>query len=353
MKRWLFILSILVGVAGFPRRCPAPIIYRPGEGWTYESVGSGGKWVRTRARDQLAVAQEAFDKKDYRTALKSARRTVKIWPLSDYAGPAQYLLGRVYEAKRVDEKAFLEYQRALTRYPKLANYDEVLHRQTDIAKRFLGGQWFKLWGVIPIPYKDMDKTAKQFEQIHKNGPYFETGPAALLNVGTAREKEKHYPAAVKAYERAADKYWDRPEVASDALFRAGLAWQKQAKEAGYDQGAAGNAVDTFNDFKALHPGDPRTDQATERILAMRAEQAKGAFQTAQFYERYRMWSAARVYYNECLSRQPNGPFAEESTARLEFLKPRAEVQIQKYAEFEKKSREGSKKAFEKSAPAKP
>lgn len=352
VKRWLVCLAMGVAIAGFPRRCPAPIIYRPGEGWTYESVGSGGKWVRNRAKDQLEVAQESFDKKDYRTALKAARRTVKIWPLSDYAGPAQYLLGRVYEARRVDEKAFKEYQRALTRYPKLANYDEVLQRQTEIAMRFLGGQWFKLWGVIPIPKKDMDKTAQQFDQIFKNGPYHETGPPALMNVGTAREKEKNFPAAVKAYERAADKYWDRPEVAADAMFRAGQAWQKQAKQAGYDQGAAGNAVDTMNDFKALHPGDPRTDKATETILSLRGEQAKGAFQTAQFYERYRLWSAARVYYNECLARQPEGPLAAEATARLEFLKPRAEAQTQKYADSERKTREESKKAFEESQKSK-
>lgn len=338
----------MVAVAGFPRRCPAPIIYRPGEGWTYESVGTGGKWVRSRAKDQLAVAQESFDKKDYRTALKAARRTVKVWPLSDYAGPAQYLLGRVYEAKRVDEKAFKEYQRALTRYPKLPNYDEVLKRQTEIATRFLGGQWFKLWGVVPIPWKDMDKTAKQFDQIHKNGPYHETGPAALLNSGTAREKEKNYPAAVRAYEKAADKYWDRPQVAADSTYRAGSAWQKQAKEAGYDQGAAGNAVDAYTDFKALYPNDPRVNQASESIIALRAEQAKGAFQTAQFYERYRLWSAARVYYNESLSRQAEGPYSNEAKARLEFLKPRAEAQIQKYAEYEKKSREAMKKEFEKS-----
>ena len=353
MKRWLFCFGLLIGVAGFSRRCPAPVIYRPGEGWTYEAVGSGGKWVRNRAKDQLAVAQESFDRKDYRTALKSARRTVKIWPLSDYAGPAQYLVGRVYEVRHLDEKAFKEYQRALTRYPKLPNYDEVLHRQTDIALRYLGGQWFKLWGVIPIPYQDMDKTAKQFDQVFKNGPYHSTGPDALLNVGTAREKEKNFPAAVKAYERAADKYWDRPEVAADALYRGGKAWQKQARRAGYDQGAAGNSVDTMNDFKALYPKDPRVPDATGTILELKAEQAKGAFQTAQFYERYRLWSAARVYYNESLSKQAEGPYSVESKARLEFLKSRAEAQSQKYADYEKKNREASREALERKAASEP
>src|SRR5207237_10213241 len=45
-------------------KTPAPLVYRPGEGWSYEPVG-GGRWTRTRAKDQLDVAQKAFDSKDY------------------------------------------------------------------------------------------------------------------------------------------------------------------------------------------------------------------------------------------------------------------------------------------------
>src|SRR5688500_4927203 len=95
---------------------PAPLVYRPGEGWSYESV-SGGKWTRTRAKDQLDVAQQAFDQKDYSLALKAARRTVRTWPLSDYAPQAQYLVGRSLEEEKQDEKAFKAYQQLIEKYP--------------------------------------------------------------------------------------------------------------------------------------------------------------------------------------------------------------------------------------------
>ena len=42
-------------------------------------------------------------------------------------------------------------------------------------------------------------------------------PHAQLRVGAAREKQKHYPEAVKAYERAADRYHDRPVIAAVTL----------------------------------------------------------------------------------------------------------------------------------------
>ena len=78
-RRFVLISVIMLGLLAVPSRCPAPLVYRPGEGWTYEGV-EGGKWVRARAKEQLEVAQEAFDSKQYGIARKAARRTVKRWP---------------------------------------------------------------------------------------------------------------------------------------------------------------------------------------------------------------------------------------------------------------------------------
>jgi TolA-binding protein len=108
MNRWRArVFLVFLVLALFPSRSPAPLVYRPGEGWTYESPsGKEAAWRKLRAKDQLAVAQKAFDDKDYSLALKAARRVVTIWPLSDYAADGQFLVGQCYEARRQDEKAF-------------------------------------------------------------------------------------------------------------------------------------------------------------------------------------------------------------------------------------------------------
>src|SRR5216684_6823752 len=108
-RPFALLLFIAFCLLALPFRSPAPFVYHPGEGWTYEPVGGEGKWRMTRAKDQMDVAQAAFDKKAYGLALKAARRVVRVWPLSDYAPQAQYLVGRCYEAKGKDEKAFGEY----------------------------------------------------------------------------------------------------------------------------------------------------------------------------------------------------------------------------------------------------
>src|SRR5262245_14985636 len=325
MNRWIIRAGlVLVCCFLFPLRVPAPLIYRPGEGWTYEPVG-GGKWARTRAKDQLQVAQEAFDKKDYGLALKAARRTVRTWPLSDYAPQAQYLLARSYEAKGQDERAFKEYQHLLEKYPKVENYDEVLQRQFVIANRYLGGQWFKLWGYIPF-FPSMDKTSEMYSKIIKNGVYSEVDPQAQLNIGAAREKQSDYPLAVKAYEKAADIYHDKEKVAADALYKSGQAHAKQAKSAEYDQNAATKAIEAFSSFLALYPEDKRSTEVEKIITELRTEQARGALKIARFYEKSRQWDGALVYYNEVLIRDPKSRFAQEAKERIEALKKKSTQQ---------------------------
>ena len=146
--RFVFLFVIIACVVLFPFRSPAPLTYTPGEGWYYESYGESTKWQSARAKDQLDVAQQAFDKHDYGLALRAAHRIVRVWPLSDYAPRAQYLIGRCLEVMGKDEEAFNAYQVIVEKYPKSAEYEDVLWRQYQIANRFLGGEWFKLWGFF-------------------------------------------------------------------------------------------------------------------------------------------------------------------------------------------------------------
>lgn len=320
MYRQLSLLILIaVGLLAFAERCPAPLIFTPGEGWRYERAGTSGSWVRTRAKDQIEVAQTAFDAKDYSTALKAARRSVSVWPFSDYAPQAQYLLARCHEAKEQDEAAFKAYQKLIERYPKLPNYDEVILRQMTIANRFLAGQWFRAFGYVPL-FPSMDKTIKLYEQIIKNGPYSEVAPLAQINIGTANEKKfvSDYPEAVRAYERAADKYADRKEGV-DALYLAGDTYFKQAKKAEYDQSIAAQSIATFTDFSTLHPTDKRVPEALKKVDSLKTEQARGSYDIGRYYEKRRKWDGAKIYYNDVLAKDPNSPLAEEARQRIDAI----------------------------------
>ena len=313
---WWALAGVLL--LALPNRCPAPLVYRPGEGWSYEPVEGGASWKRAVAKDQLEVAKAAFDLQDYSLALKSARYVVRNWPFSDYAPEAQYLVGRCYEVTKKDQKAFKEYSKLLRSYPNTTNVNDVLTRQFEIAGRFLGGQWWKLWGVIPF-FPSMEKTADLYQQIVNFGPFSPVGPESQMNIGAAREKQKNWEEAARAYEIAIYRYLDRPKIAADAFYKAGQSWEKQALEAEYDQSAAGKAITSFTDFAALFPTDPRVKQAQEAIGTMRAEQARGNFEIAVYYEKRKKRMAARIYYGEVNRLLPDSTLAAEARRRMDEL----------------------------------
>lgn len=315
----ILLLFATLCVVLVPFRSPAPMTYTPGEGWTYEAPGKEGKWKRSRAKEQLDVAQKAFDDKDYSTSLKAARHIAKTWPLSDHAAPAQYLVGRCHEARREDQQAFDAYQAIVAKYPKTDVLKEVLQRQFEIAGRYLNGQWFRIWRYIPLP-PSMDRTAGLYARIVDNGPYSDVAPQAQLKIGAAREKQKNFPEAVRAYERAADRYNDRPQIAATALFSAGMAYRKQARSPEYDQSAAGQSIATLTDFITLYPDDARVADAQKTIEWLRGEQARGNFITAKYYDKKKKPKAALIYYNEVLVHDPNSPNAVGSRQRIDEIK---------------------------------
>jgi len=156
----------------------------------------------------------------------------------------------------------------------------------------------------------------------KNGPYSDVAAQAQLKIGDAREKQSDFPRAVKAFEAAADRYADRVPVASEAMYRAGLAYDKQAQTAEYDQTTAGQAIAAFQDFMNFYPGDTRVDKAKQLITSLKSEQARGAFQTALFYEKRKRWRGALVYYNEVLLQDPTSALAATARERIDTIKNR-------------------------------
>jgi outer membrane protein assembly factor BamD len=246
---------------------------------------------------------------------------VKVWPLSDYAPRAEFLIGRCLEMRGRDEAAFDAYQNITKKYPRSQNYEDVLWRQYEISNRFLGGEFFRiLWGYLPL-YSSMDETAKMYGKIVDSGPYSSVAPHAQLKIGAAREKQKDYEQAVKAYETAADRYHNLPDIAADAMYRAAFSYQKQATAAEYDQGMATKAIAAYTDFTTFYPEDKRVAEAQKAITSLKAEQVRGNFGIAKYYEKNKQWVGAVVYYNEVLQMDPNSPYAAQARQRIEALKP--------------------------------
>ena len=49
-----------------------------------------------------------------------------------------------------------------------------------------------------------------------------------------------------------------------------------------------------------------------------------SFEIAKFYEKYKKWKGALVYYNEVTIQDPNSAYAAEAAQRISVLKARTE-----------------------------
>ena len=82
------------------------------------------------------------------------------------------------------------------------------------------------------------------------------------------------------------------------------------------------AIAAYTDFTVVFPDDKRVAAAQSALVKLKAEQVRGSFEIAQFYEHGHKWAGAIIYYNDVLQLDANSPLAAQARQRIEILKPR-------------------------------
>lgn len=307
----LFLFSILFFY--FVPSSPAPVIFRPGEGWEVE----GQDTVEENSTKQLEKGIKFEKAEKYEDAYHTYRSLVKTWPLSPNSPEAQYraatMLYKLYDFQR----AYKEFQKCVEAYPDSEHFNETLKYQYDIACLFLLGERQKLWKIPTLP--SMDKAVEMFEQVIKNGPYSQVAPLAQLKIGFAREKQHQWENAVKAYQDLIRKY-PKSDLADDAQFQIGYAYMMASKEADYDQTFTNRSITGFQDYITKYPNSEKIEQANENLDKLKQEQARGIMKIAEFYDANKRYESALIYYNLVIQRFPKSEIAKRASIRADALK---------------------------------
>jgi len=66
------------------------------------------------------------------------------------------------------------------------------------------------------------------------------------------------------------------------MYRAGLAWEKQADTAEYDQRRRAQAIAAYTDFVTYYPDDKRVAETQKAVTKLKGEQVRGNFEIAKF-----------------------------------------------------------------------
>lgn len=314
-KRFALLLGLTVAFCvTLPTECPAPLVWRKGEGWSYERQGIT---AAKNPKEQLELARALQAKKQYGDAITAYRRLIRRWPTAFAVEEGRIGLAESLGAVGYHYKAFLEYQNLISKHPNTAQYEAVLERQFEIGNKFLNGERHKVFGMKIFP--GLEKATEVYEHVLKNAPYSKFGPKAQFQIGQVYEKQKEYLSAVHAYEKLLERYPDDP-MAEKAQFQIGMAYRKEAARAEYDQNAANQAIAAFSDYTTRYPRSEAVAKANEYRTSLKQEQSKGLFRVAQFYEKNKNQKAALIYYNEVIAQNPKSEWAISAQKKVLQLK---------------------------------
>ncbi len=318
--RRLFFVLFLVGLV--PGRLYAPLVWRPGEGWTDESTGAG--LSASSSRDQLALGKKFFDAKDYDNALRAFTVLVRRWPYSFFAPEAQFRIAECLEKQGDFLKADKAYDKMIQKYPASSFFEQALERKLAIGNLYLAGEPQRLLGM---PFGPSMKTAVDiYESIIRAAPYGRLAPVAEFQLGLARTNEKKYTEAIAAYSRILDKY-PNSELADDAQYQLGYTWYVSALATAYDQSSGEKAMEAFEDYIVRYPLGDKVAAAREHLVLLKKRATLGSFNIATFYEKTRNYKAAFIYYSDVIRQNPESEQGKIAEQKVKQLRPMVEKDL--------------------------
>ncbi|MFA5287141.1 MAG: outer membrane protein assembly factor BamD [Candidatus Omnitrophota bacterium] len=280
-----------------------------------------GKWVNPKdivkdnPKAQFEYALGFFNEKKFDDALREFKRLLKEYPKSFEASESQYYLGLIEEDRGNLYEAYQAYQKLIDKYPFTERIKEVVEKEYNIAEKFMSGYKRKALGmVLPVENPAIEIFAKVVE----NSTYGPLAPKAQYKLGLVLKGTQRYYEAEDAFNKIISNYpdseWTEPAKFQIASCRAAV-----SRSPDYDQGAAGEAKQKFEEFVREHPDAVLSQEAEINIAKLNEKEAESSFNTARFYEKQKAYKAAKIYYTNVVNNYPNSIWAAKSLEKLQVL----------------------------------
>lgn len=290
--------------------------------WTPKS----GKWVNPKnlpkdnPGEQFAYAKSFFDNNQFEEAKREFRKLLKAYPKSAEAAEGQYYLGLTEEAQGKFYEAFQAYQLVIDKYPFSERIGEIIEREYKIAEKFMSGEKRKAMGVtLPVE----NPAIEIFTKVVENSTYGPLASRAQYKLGLVLKGLMRYYEAEDEFNKVVSRYPDS-EWADAAKFQIATCRASLSKGAAYDQGAAQEAKEKFEEFVKNHPDAVLSLDAEKNINQIREKEAQASFDIACFYEKQKAFGSARIYYNNIINEYPESPWASQAAAKLQIMERKHE-----------------------------
>ncbi|RKY30824.1 MAG: hypothetical protein DRP74_06200 [Candidatus Omnitrophota bacterium] len=268
-------------------------------------------------QEQLDSAKKLFEAKEYDQARREFNRLLKVYPRSAEAADAQYYLGLIEEAADNLYEAYLAYQKVIDKYPFSEMIPDIIEREYKIAEIFMSGQKRKVLGVLPVE----NPAIEIFSKVIENSTYGPLAPAAQYKLGLMLKSLARYYEAEEAFNKVITNYPGSEWVAA-AKYQIATCRAAVSRGPEYDQGAAKEAKEKFQEFIKDHPDAALSKEAQKNIDELKAKEAEAKFNIGRFYEKQGEYEAAKIYYNDVIKNYPKSSWAVRSLERIKIMENR-------------------------------
>lgn len=285
--------------------------------WTPKS----GKWVNPKQvakptpQEQFEYAKGFYDLKKYEDAKREFKKLLKSYPKAAEAAESLYYLALVEEAQGNLYEAYKTYQKVIDKYPFSGRIQEIIEREYKIGEAFMsGGKRKALKMSLPVE----NPALEIFSKVIENSTYGPLAPKAQYKLGLVLRKLLRYYEAEEAFNKVIANYPDSEWVAA-AKFQLAACRAALSRGPDYDQGAAQEAKQQFEQFVQEHPDAILSQEAEKNIDQLKDKEAESNYNTGRFYEKQKAPASAKIYYDEIIKNNPQSLWAVKALERLEIM----------------------------------
>lgn len=310
MKRFILVFSAIFFVISVNTAYPYWI-------WTPKTK----KWINPKTavkptpQEQFEYAKSLYDIKNYEEAKREFRKLIQHYPKTVEAAESQYYLGLTNESQGNLYEAFQAYQKVVDKYPFSERIQEIIEREYNIGEAFMSGEKRKAMGVV-LPVEN--PAIEIFTKVIENSTFGPFAPKSQYKLGLVLKGLGRYYEAEEAFQKVISNYPDS-EWAEPSKFQIASCRAAVSRGPEYDQGAAGEAKEKFEEFVRQHPDATLSKEAEKNISKIRYKEAESNYNIALFYEKQKAYEAAAIYYKEVIDKYFNTPFAAKAQVKLKQL----------------------------------
>ncbi len=308
------ILIMLIGFFFFSADTSARIVWSPETGWEL-----AGKAPRGTPDEQLKRGDQQFRENNYEAAFRTYYKLYQYYPRSDQAPEALYKAGECLIQWKYYKKALKIFERLLVEYPSSNLAGKAIQKEFEIGMHFYEGARRKMWGVQW--FRSYSSGIQAFKTVIANDPFGEYSDDSMFYIGLSSIKMEDYEQAIEHLEQLQDKFPDSPFSGSCEYYIARCLFEGN-KGQGYSMNQIATAIKRLQKYLDLFPDGNLSNQAVILLGKARDMQAGFYYKTARFYESWKKYRSAEVYYEIILKNFSDMDWKTKADNRLKIIRPR-------------------------------